>query len=85
MTSVLQLLMVGGLAEAIGGHPQTDGEDHKAPADQLLHGFSSSASASVMATEDRTTEAVARKATTNDPANASFFLMGSPLARVGRT
>ena len=24
--------------------------------------------------EDRTTEAVARKATTNDPANASFFL-----------
>ena len=34
---------------------------------------SSNASASVMATEDRMTEVMAKKATTNDPANASFF------------
>ncbi len=38
---------------------------------ETLHG----ASASVMATEDRTTEAVAKKATTNDLANASFYFM----------
>jgi hypothetical protein len=36
---------------------------------------SSSASASVMATEERMTEMVAKKATTNDPANAIFFFM----------
>ena len=40
----------------------------------LCHGFSSSASASVMTTEDRTTEAVAKKATTNDPAKCQLFL-----------
>ena len=55
------------------GGCQAKGEGRKAADDKALHDFSSIASASVMATEDRTTEAVARKATTNDPANASFF------------
>ena len=52
-----------------------DGEGREAADDEALHGFSSIASANVMATEERTTEVVAKKATTNDPANASFFFM----------